>query len=159
MSRLSHPGTNSECAKCGPSDLKQPRRGYVVERSGDYAQARLCDCVQMCPKCRGLGLVSVDPKTFRSPMVRCDCRRFEQRLKRFNAAQIPARYAHTTDWASFSHGNRGKTQIFVQVYAYYKQLVEDPHLSHGLLLYGPPGTGKTHLVLTPGPGRSVGWFR
>jgi len=116
--------------------------GFEVVAVNGRATARMLPR-PVCPFCGGAGRreVTIDgaPR-----IVRCRCQMLPDRVVLFNAAQIPARYAHCT-MESFrldQEGAEGGWRVVRSWLDEYRPGRE----SRGLVLTGPPGRGKTHLL-------------
>ena len=123
--------------------------GYKVERVGERAVARLCECLSECPSCKGTGFIQVSNE-FRAPMKRCYCQDLIRGVQRFNEAGIPARHAYSTRKpdgpGAFVIGkNRGLMTAFTAVARYLKNFRPGEE-NRGLILCGDVGLGKTHLM-------------
>lgn len=134
---MKHPGALRDCPDCRGES-------YLVERNDAYAVAQLCGCVRTCPVCKDTGFVATSD-TFRAPLTRCACMAFKERIRRFNAAGIPARHAHCT-LVSFDPSDKKVTPIFGEVRKYL-QSYHAGESNRGLVLYGEVGRGKTHLMV------------
>ncbi len=122
------------CHKC--RDL-----GYVVDPGVETATATVCSCRTPCPRCDDSGLVIDD--TVSPPVSRpCECRYLRQRVARFNAGELPARF-HAATLDKFEE--KGGTQPEIRMHLMRYRTVFSPG-ARGLLLWGAPGTGKTHLI-------------
>jgi len=131
-----HPGVDLRCEVCHGSS-------YLVERQGEWSVARLCDCVKPCPACRDTGFVA-QGDGFRAPRKVCTCRMIHERIRRFNAAGIPARHAHCT-LVTFEK-NRTNLKTFEEVHRWIQEYQRRGD-NRGLVLFGEVGRGKTHLMV------------
>lgn len=134
---IRHPTARPSCPECGGD-------GVAVLREGERAVARPCRCVGVCPLCRGTGLVATSD-TYRAPRRRCICQVFAQRMRQFDAAQVPARHAAST-LASFVPASRHQTEVLQAVFGYAKEFRPGAE-NRGLVLHGAVGRGKTHLAV------------
>jgi hypothetical protein len=69
--------------------------GHLIGRDDELAQATVCACQDACATCRGtrFRIVREGPWDVAVP---CDCARIFERVRAFNAAGLPAAYAHKT---------------------------------------------------------------
>ncbi len=115
--------------------------GYVVQRQGEYAVARVCDCSRHCELCDDLGFVIEDVNGVPTSR-KCQCRMLQDRIRLFNEARLPARYSDKTVERYEVHT---KQQGFVKSMLSRYRDAFSPN-AKGILLYGGTGVGKTHLV-------------
>jgi DNA replication protein DnaC len=111
---------------------------------GEYATARRHHSQTPCPHCKDMGFLSItDPRGY-STSRRCRCWGFDQRIKAYNRAKIPARYldAHLEGFHPREHSGREALQR-AREFAWSFT----PH-AKGLLIYGGYGTGKTYLTIS-----------
>jgi DNA replication protein DnaC len=139
-------------------DLKTPceacdRKRFVVMEASDFARAKRCEvCLETCPSCEGSGFeYLIDDKGY-SYVRRCSiCGPLDKRIRAFNIATIPRKYAHNSTFDQFKyHDARGKKignldRIHLKLYSFATGFSAG---DKGFLLYGDVGTGKTHLLAT-----------
>lgn len=135
-----HPATDPQCAICHA----EGHGGYVVERDGEVARAKLCACTGECPHCRDTGWVAVSTER-RARRSRCQCMEMHRRIKAFNEAQIPARHAGSS-LRSYDGNVPGAMPAFMGVSKYVRDY-EPGHENLGMVLHGDVGRGKTHLLI------------
>lgn len=123
--------------------------GYVVRPGAGQARAELCACVPVCPRCGGVGRVSVLRDGVRLT-GRCQCRQLHDRVDHLNWAQLPARHAEATT-AGFAMGalRQNDSEKLDALQKGVNPWLEafDPARPRGLVLHGPVGRGKTHLLV------------
>jgi DNA replication protein DnaC len=142
-------GSGGACGVCGG-------RTYLIERQGDRAHARVCQCSRECKVCGGRGHLLVEQEATFSKKVGprkyevlapCACTLRTRRVARFNQVGLPGVLAHAT----FENYIPAKTQQDTARNAAM-------HFAHhydkaggasnkGFVLSGPVGTGKTHLLV------------
>ena len=117
-----------ECALCEGS-------GYRLGTSGEWAVASRCSCRTPCPDCSDSGFLVVEGEKGQAARP-CDCRLLDRKIRLYNEAGIPARFANC---CIEDIGDRSKYDLLK-----HRAACEpgDP----GFLLWGEPGVGKTHLV-------------
>jgi DNA replication protein DnaC len=75
------------CAACA-------RKQWYLAAEGKYTRAARCpDCLRPCPACADTGAIIVTDARGNDYAQDCACRVLAARIRRFNAAEIPARYA------------------------------------------------------------------
>jgi DNA replication protein DnaC len=135
-----HGGVDPACRIC-------KGQGYTIAAVGEVASATRCECVHPCPACGDTGFVAdlSDPKHRfgRARKLRCRCLELDNRIGRFNAAEIPARHAHATR-ASYRPATEQR-DAFLAISRWLGSYHRGEE-NRGLILHGPVGTGKTHLV-------------
>jgi len=117
--------------------------GYVIERQGEFSVARICECSKHCDICDDFGF-TIEVVEGVSLSRKCQCRMLKDRIERFNAARIPARYSDKTleRYNAFTN-----TQGTIKSHLSRYRDAFSPN-AKGVLLYGPTGVGKTHLVVS-----------
>lgn len=133
---IAHPGARRDCSHCRGG-------GYVVERKGAHATARLCDCVRTCPRCGGSGFAHTSSER-RAPMVKCTCRVLTDRIDLYNAARLPGRHAFSTR-ASFDYVGSGNLPLMGTLTGWLNGY-QPRQENRGLVFFGKVGRGKTHLM-------------
>lgn len=134
-----HPGANRSCRLCGGL-------GITVGRQQAWAHASLCSCVDTCPKCRGTQWVtSTSEDGGRPRKVRCTCARVEGRMRLFNEAKIPGRYAQAS-FDTFKRHDAASTAAYAMAFKYLQDYKPGQD-NRGLILHGDVGRGKTHLMI------------
>ena len=129
-------------------------RGYRVLAGDISARAELCTCVPACPRCGGLGRVSVQ----RDGVMltgRCRCQQLPDRIQHLDFAHIPARHAHATlpsfIGGAMQQGDREKMKALLEGVqpwmSRWQAGVQGSAGPRGLVLHGPVGRGKTHLLV------------
>lgn len=131
-----HPPADPACPRCRGE-------GYQVERDGERAVARLCDCVGVCPLCHGSGFVAVE-EGFRAPRRRCACQALDHKIRLFQVANLPGRHATSTR-ESFQPGSARQTAVLGAVTGWINNYRPGGE-NRGIVLYGAVGRGKTHLI-------------
>ena len=118
--------------------------GYVVRPRGEHAEASACSCVPRCSRCddTGRAVVTVDGVT---KIGRCRCRMLHDRVRLFNAAQIPSRHA-SSSFRNFDLSEGVVMPAFMAAMRWAEdyQPGED---NQGLIFWGLVGRGKTHLLV------------
>lgn len=134
------------CGVCGG-------RTYLIERQGDRAHARVCQCSVECKVCGGRGHLLVEQEATFSKKVGprkyevlapCACTLRSRRVARFNEVGMPGVVAHATfeNYRPIDDAhNQPKT--VAQHFAYH---YDKKGPNKGFILSGPVGTGKTHLL-------------
>jgi DNA replication protein DnaC len=121
-------------------------RCYVIERRGDRAAARACECSRPCKLCEGQGHVLTrrqqGPRTYEM-LAPCSCQILDGRIATFNAVGVPGVLAHAT-FEDFSPSNAAQDRALRLTQAFADAYGQGAH--KGILLSGPPGSGKTHLL-------------
>jgi len=138
--------STSACTSCGGS-------GYLRERRGDRAAARLCDCSRLCPLCGGRGhayqmraetfSAKVGPRSY-EVLVPCSCRLRRRRLELFSQAQVPGVLAKA-DFGSFLSSSAAQDRA-LKIARGFALGYAAAQPRKGFVLSGPVGTGKTHLL-------------
>lgn len=134
------------CAACAG-------RKYLLERQGDRAVARVCQCARPCTVCGGDGYLltkttatysqKVGPREY-EVLAPCMCRLLEKRVLRYNEAHVPGvlAHAHFDGYGVYSPGQERALRT-ARTFAHgYKR----GEKARGFILSGPVGTGKTHLL-------------
>ena len=137
MSPLHHPGADPACPRC-------QGLGLQVVRDHLFAKAIPCGCVKVpCPACAGTGFVDTG-EGFRSPVRACSCRLVASRAGRFDAMQVPGRYASAT-LDSYNSKRSGYTAL-PTMKAWVDKFVPG-EMNRGVIMFGDVGVGKTHLAI------------
>jgi DNA replication protein DnaC len=139
-------GSGGACGVCGG-------RTYLIERQGDRAHARICQCSVECKVCGGRGhnLVAqeatfskkVGPRKY-EVLAPCACTLRVRRVARYNEVGLPGVLAHATfeNYRPIDDAhNRPKT-----VAEHFAHHFDKKGANKGFILSGPVGTGKTHLL-------------
>lgn len=121
--------------------------GYVVEKKGQYADARVCNCVLKCTDCTSSGLVFIKNSAGYITTKACEtCGTVRRNVKLYNMAGIPAKFSHVLQVdAGFDPSNNESQQKALK-YAKEEFVMKYP-LKRGFLLMGASGLGKTHLTI------------
>ncbi len=132
-----HPGASRDCNTC-------MGLGMHVKRQGARAIATSCACVGPCPTCQGTGWVAIDDGP-RARRTQCVCARVQHRMRLFNEANIPGRYAHASleNFETRSPETRGAHLAVLKYVQDYRPGEENV----GMVFHGPVGRGKTHLMI------------
>jgi len=125
--------------------------GYFFYAQGERALAKACPCIPVCQRCLDTGTVTaIVDGVVRTG--RCRCRRVHDRVRLFNAAGIPGRYADAT-YGSYTRGllahadpTSGYMKTLTELSSWIEGWAPD-HENPGLILHGPVGRGKTHLLV------------
>lgn len=125
--------------------------GFVFDVRGERAVAAPCSCIPVCPRCLDTGTVTaIVEGVVRTG--RCRCQRVHDRVRLFNAAGIPGRYAQAT-YGSYTRGLLSHADTSSGYMTTLKDLSDwingwtPGHENPGLILHGPVGRGKTHLLV------------
>lgn len=115
--------------------------GLLVGAGGLLAEAEICSCSRRCDICHGDRFVYQRDRFDRDISVPCACALREARMRRFNEAHIPSRFAHAALAENFRDPHN---QV---AFSTFKLLAAEYEPGHkGILVMGPPGTGKSFLV-------------
>jgi len=132
-----YPPADANCAHCqGVS--------YVVRPQGERALASVCECVPDCPRCGGSGRVLIETDSL-VRVGRCRCQMLPDRIRLFNAANIPSRHA-SSSFMGFDTSAEGVMPAFFAAMSWvqdYKPREEN----QGMVFWGQVGRGKTHLLI------------
>lgn len=124
----------SDCLKCEGS-------GVVINPGVDGAHAVVCACSQRCPLCRDSHYLFQKDKLGREIAVMCDCEKRRIRVRLYNEAGVPAKYAN----AVLSDKTRDKFNK--EAFSMFRLMARDyKRGQRGVVLMGAPGVGKTWLV-------------
>ena len=127
------PGT-SACPMCGGT-------GVVTFPDGGQAAAKGCACSLRCLACRGARFIFTRDADGRELARACECEVRRQRIRLYNEAGIPAKYAD----ARLRDG--GRDRYNKEAFDTFSLLAKDYRRGHhGILLMGGPGVGKTYLL-------------
>lgn len=120
-------------------------QGYVVARNGQYAYAEVCKCISDCNDCDGEGFILNENEKGYSYLEKCSkCSSIRLRVKRYNKAQIPAKYYKILQADSLIP----KDKSHYAALSYAKEVFVDKFpFNRGFILMGPSGVGKTHLAI------------
>jgi DNA replication protein DnaC len=122
------------CRECGGT-------GVVVRPAGSTAEAAVCACSLKCLTCNGARYLFERDPAGREIARMCDCERRRVRVRLYNEARVPAKYA----FATLDAGQRDRHNR--EAYDTFRLFLKDYHRGHkGLLVMGPAGVGKTWLV-------------
>ncbi|NIP30092.1 MAG: ATP-binding protein [Candidatus Dadabacteria bacterium] len=126
------------CKKCH-------NQGYIVEVKGQYAYAKICECILNCDVCEGQGHtieINDNGYSYMKPCPKCESIRV--RVKKYNRAEIPAKYYNKLQADSLKPINESVGMALT----YAKDLFVDKYpYNRGFILMGPSGVGKTHLAI------------
>lgn len=131
------PPADTNCAKCHGL-------GYHIRAVGEFAQASRCDCIPSCPRCGDTGRVLVE-KDGQTRVGRCRCQMLPDRIRLFNAAQIPARHA-SSNFMHFDTAAEGTMPGFFAAMSWVQDFKRGQE-NQGMIFWGPVGRGKTHLLI------------
>lgn len=126
-----------KCEKC--SGL-----GLTIEAAMN-AQAKLCECQRDCKVCKGARYIVIREGIYDVAHT-CECGHALARVRRYNAAEIPAHYAHKS--LSPRHFKPRTPSIDAAAAAVSRYAPEQGQAmpKRGLVLMGGYGLGKTHMV-------------
>lgn len=119
-------------------------RRLIVEEGEAFARARRCPtCSTPCPTCGGEGYLfdrDEDDLVVSRP---CECLGWDTRMRLFNDAEVPRRYARV----DLERGTEDVTDSVRQArMACFRMTSGFAPGDPGIALSGPVGTGKTHLM-------------
>ncbi len=124
------------CAQCRGT-------GFLFDRTGEHALARLCPCSESCGECLGAGHLFIEDERGYATARSCHCQRRLARLACFNAARLPARAGLTFEALVPSNEEQARARDVAMTTAHR---YEKGKPTRGFVLSGPVGTGKTHLL-------------
>lgn len=118
--------------------------GVVITEAGDFAKAEVCPCHGECKACKGARYTIVREGIY-DVAHPCECVRRISRVRLYNEAELPARYAqkHLGPTSFVQRDNESLRQARDAIGRY--AVTMDPAM-RGLVLSGAYGLGKTHLV-------------
>ncbi|MEE9253088.1 MAG: ATP-binding protein [Thermodesulfobacteriota bacterium] len=130
------------CTKCY-------KRGWFTSSSKNQSSAELCDCVQNCISCNGIGYDRVKNESGYDFLIPCpSCGDIRRKVKRYNLAGIPAKFKDVLEVGSFHPRGRGSIEKSQQrALAYVGEFVKNYPNKRGFMLMGGAGVGKTHLAI------------
>ncbi len=124
----------SACAGCGGT-------GVVTFPEGGQAAAKVCACSLRCLACRGARFIFARDAEGRELAHPCECEVRRQRIRLYNEAGIPAKYAD----ARLNEGRRDRHNKVA--FHTFSLLLEEYQRGHkGIMLMGGAGVGKTYLL-------------
>jgi DNA replication protein DnaC len=113
----------------------------VTVPEGALAAAKVCACSVRCLVCRGSKFLFERDSEGREVARLCECEVRRQRIRLYNEAGIPAKYAD----ARLADARRDKDNN--EAFLTFSALSKDYQRGHhGILLMGGPGVGKTYLL-------------
>jgi DNA replication protein DnaC len=107
-----------------------------------YAVARLCECSNPCPDCKGDRRQITRGADGRTTVVPCACVALHRRIGRFNEAHIPS-YFHSKSVEKYAAKSSEEQAVKRWMLAFQSGGQAG---DRGVLLIGNPGVGKTHLM-------------
>ena len=122
------------CARCRGEQV-------MIIPGPRMAEASLCECSRVCLKCHNRRYLFRSDALGRETVEVCQCERTRQRIRLFNEAQLPGKFADARLSQSFQDDNNH------QAFTTFRLLAQDFQKGQkGILLMGPPGVGKTFLI-------------
>ncbi|MFT4975295.1 MAG: DNA replication protein DnaC [Myxococcota bacterium] len=131
------PSAKDNCGDC-------QGMGYVVRPVRELSIASICECVPACPRCNSTGRVQVETDGL-VRVGRCRCQMMPDRIRLFNAANIPARHA-SSSFMSFDTTADGVMPAFFAAMSWVQDF-QPAEENQGMVFWGPVGRGKTHLLI------------
>ena len=121
--------------------------GCLVEKKGQNAHSRVCNCVLQCADCNSSGLIFAKSEAGYISTKACErCGTLRRNVKLYNMAGIPAKFSHVLQVdAGFDPSNNESQQRALK-YA-KEEFVKKYPTKRGFLLMGASGLGKTHLTI------------
>ena len=118
------------------------RGTWVLFRpAGSTAEATVCECSRRCPTCSDARYLFERDPAGREIARMCDCERRRVRVRLYNEARVPGKYALAT------LSERQRDRHNQDAFNTFRLLAKDYQRGQkGLLLMGPAGVGKTWLV-------------
>jgi DNA replication protein DnaC len=124
----------SVCRRCEGS-------GVVFRAAGSCVEAAVCECSQRCRTCGDARYLFERDAAGREVARMCDCERRRVRVRLYNEARVPAKYA----LATLAEGQRDRYNR--EAFDTLRMFLKEYQRGHkGLLVMGPAGVGKTWLV-------------
>lgn len=122
------------CRKCGGE-------GLLIFPQGAVAEAVVCECSRRCLLCHDSRYIFQRDELGREVATMCDCERRRVRVRLYNEANVPGRFADAVFQDKF------RDRYNKNAFNTFKTLARDYQREHkGILLLGAPGVGKTWLV-------------
>jgi len=122
--------------KCGGTGIR-------IE-PGPKAEARLCECSLHCPICHDARFVFEKDKARRDLARMCDCERRRIRIRLYNEAGVPGKFADARLDERFRDTRHARIKEAFDTFRAFAKDYEPGQ--QGILLMGPSGVGKTFLV-------------
>jgi len=124
----------SVCRRCDGS-------GVLFRAAGSTVEASVCECSRHCRTCGDAHYLFERDRAGREIARMCDCERRRVRVRLYNEARVPGKYANAI--LSERYRDRHNKDAFDT----FRLFLQDYQRGHkGLLLMGPAGSGKTWLV-------------
>jgi DNA replication protein DnaC len=121
------------------------QNGYIIEKKGNFAMAKACECILKCRECNGTGSTISKNQNGYTHVAMCRvCGVVRRNIKLYNLAGIPAKYSNVREVNSFMPQSEPSKQKALR---YAKEFVVLYPEKRGFLLMGPAGLGKTHLAI------------
>ncbi len=115
--------------------------GVVFGPAGSTVEAVVCECSRKCRVCGDARYLFERDRVGREIARMCDCERRRVRVRLYNEARVPSKYADAT------LDERRKDRSNKEAFDTFRLFLQDYQRGHkGLLLMGPAGVGKTWLV-------------
>lgn len=122
------------CRRCEAMGVSFAAKGSTVDAS-------LCECSRYCRLCHNSRYLFEKDDAGREIAHMCDCERLRIRVRLYNQANVPGKFADARLEDRFRDRNNR------EVFGTLKLLASEYDRGHkGILLMGPAGVGKTWLV-------------
>ncbi|MGC6507729.1 MAG: ATP-binding protein [Myxococcota bacterium] len=131
------PSPDRQCPMCAGE-------GYQLKIEQLNASAMVCQCVPSCARCGDTGMVEHVTETG-VRYGRCRCQMLPDRIRLFNAAQLPSRHS-SNSFRNFDHHSNSASQALVLCTKWLHAFTTGKE-HRGLVLTGQVGRGKTHLMI------------
>jgi DNA replication protein DnaC len=126
--------TTVPCTRCDGG-------GVLIEVNSTTAEAVLCECARHCRLCKDSGFIFGRDEARREEVRECVCRRRRVRVRMYNEAGVPGKFADARLEPEYCNRDNELTFKSLDYLANRYQQGDK-----GLVLMGGPGVGKTFLV-------------